>query len=83
MNTSRACLLSIYLDRYLKLRGESRQHIAAWLLTMLAIRLAVGIPQEKQQLLAFIEAFLRQQPQHLCIQKHPLGILHPRLIPAG
>ena len=52
---------SIYLRSYLQLRPASREQIAAWQLPMAAARLAENIPEEKDRLLALIEAKLKSQ----------------------
>ncbi len=57
----RAWFHSIYLKRYLRLRPASREEIAAWELLSAAVRLADEIPEEKDQLLALIEARLKVQ----------------------
>ena len=54
---------SIYLRRYLELRPLSGQQISAWLPVMAAARLAEPIPEERQRLLALIEAGIQHQTQ--------------------
>jgi len=61
INSLRAWFHSFYLKRYLQLRATSREEIAAWELPMLAVRLGDGIPEEKELLLALIEARLKAQ----------------------
>ena len=57
----RAFFHSVYLRRYLQIRPGSREQIAAWLLPVMAARLAENIPGEEERFLAFVEAKLQSQ----------------------
>jgi hypothetical protein len=56
----RALFHAVYLRRYLQLRPTyvSRQQLTAWQLPVAAGRLSEGIAEEKEQLLALVEASL-------------------------
>ena len=60
----RAFFHSVYLRRYLQIRPGSRKQIAAWLLPVMAARLAENIPGEEERFLAFVEAKLKAQGSH-------------------
>ena len=57
----RAWFHSVYLKRYLRLRPASREEIAPWELLSAVARLSDGIAEEKELLLALIEARLKAQ----------------------
>ncbi|MBE9483147.1 MAG: hypothetical protein IMY88_05645 [Chloroflexi bacterium] len=57
----RALFHSVYLRRYLQIRPGSREQIAAWLLPVMAARLAESVPGEEERFLALIEAKLKSQ----------------------
>ena len=59
INWVRGLFYSTYLKRYLQLRPASREQIAVWQLPVAAARLAEDIPEEKDRLLALIEASLQ------------------------
>ncbi len=59
INRFRGLFHSIYLRSYLQLRPASREQIAAWQLPVTAARLTEDIPEEKDHLLALIEASLQ------------------------
>ena len=54
----RAWFYSVYLKRYLRLRPASREEITPWELLSAVARLSDGIAEEKELLLALIEARL-------------------------
>jgi aminoglycoside phosphotransferase (APT) family kinase protein len=56
---TRAFAQSMYLRRYMKRYPAFRAELAAWRLPIAAARLGAGIPEEQQQLLALIEALVR------------------------
>ena len=59
INRVRGLFHSIYLRSYLQLHPASREQIAAWQLPVAAARLTEDIPEEKDHLLALIEASLQ------------------------
>ena len=61
INPMRALFHSIYLRRYLQIRPGSRKQITAWLLPVVAARLAENVPGEEERFLALIEAKLKSQ----------------------
>jgi Ser/Thr protein kinase RdoA (MazF antagonist) len=56
----RAAFHATYLRRYLQLRPASRQELAAWRLPVAAARLSEDIPEEREQVLALVEASLEK-----------------------
>jgi aminoglycoside phosphotransferase (APT) family kinase protein len=58
---TRAFAQSMYLRRYMKRHPALRAELAAWRLPIAAARLGAGIPEEQQQLLALIEALVRNR----------------------
>ena len=61
INMVRARFHSAYLKQYLELRPASREQIAEWELPLVTARLADRIPEERDLLLALIEARLKSQ----------------------
>jgi len=57
----RALFHYVYLRRYLQIRPGSRKQITAWLLPVVAARLAENVPGEEERFLALIEAKLKSQ----------------------
>jgi aminoglycoside phosphotransferase (APT) family kinase protein len=58
---ARAVAQLTYLRRYRKRDPAVRAQLAAWRLPIAAARLGAGIPEEQQQLLALIEALVRNR----------------------
>lgn len=58
---TRAFAQSMYVGRYRKRYPALRAELAAWQLPIAAARLGAGIPEEQQQLLALIEALVRNR----------------------
>jgi len=61
INPIRPLFHSAYLRRYLQLRPAMHEQITAWLLPVVAARLAENIPEEEQGFLELIEKQLSQQ----------------------
>jgi len=57
----RACMWPVYLRRYRQLRPFLASELVAWRIPMVALRLAEGIPEERESLVAFLETSLRRQ----------------------
>ena len=65
INMSRAVLHAIYLNRYLQLRPAKRQQIDEWRLPLITARLreVEDYPHEKQLLLTWLKAMLKESSQ--------------------
>ena len=61
IDSVRVCMWSVYLHRYRQLRPSLRRDLVAWRLPVAAERLAEGIPEERESLVAYIETSLRRQ----------------------
>jgi uncharacterized protein (TIGR02172 family) len=64
----RAVAQVTYLQRYRRRAPALRAELAAWRLPIAAARLAAGIPEEQQQLLAQIEALVRNRAKPVAAQ---------------
>ncbi len=58
LQSARAAFHAVYLRRYMQLRPASRSELAAWQLPVAAGRLSEDIPEERDQVLALVEASL-------------------------
>jgi uncharacterized protein (TIGR02172 family) len=61
ISPARAVADATYVRRYLKRYPDLRAELAAWHLPIAVARLGAGIPEEKQRLLAQIEALVRNR----------------------